>query len=119
MYIALTIIIIIASILLTLVVLVQNSKGGGLAAGFQSSNQYMGVRKTTDFLEKTTWGLILVIVVLSVFAVGINTGRSATERESIIKGQSLDLTRQIEEGTAVPNFGEVPQAVDPNEQPAE
>ena len=35
----------------------QNSKGGGLAAGFSSTNQIMGVRKTTDFLEKATWGL--------------------------------------------------------------
>lgn len=119
MYITLTIIIVIAAILLTLVVLVQNSKGGGLAAGFQSSNQYMGVRKTTDFLEKTTWGLISVIVVLSIFAVGINTGRSTSERQSAIQGQSVDITRQVQEGTAVPNFGEVPQAVDPNEQPAE
>ena len=55
MYILFTILIVIASILLTLLVLVQNSKGGGLASGFASSNQVLGVRKTTDFLEKATW----------------------------------------------------------------
>jgi len=58
-----SILIIIAAILLILVVLVQNSKGGGLAANFASSNQVMGVRKTTDFLEKATWSLAISMVV--------------------------------------------------------
>ena len=55
MYVFISILILIASILLILIVLIQNSKGGGLASGFSSSNQIMGVRKTTDFLEKATW----------------------------------------------------------------
>ena len=50
------ILIFIVCILLILVVLVQNSKGGGLAANFTGS-QVMGVRKTADFLEKATWTL--------------------------------------------------------------
>lgn len=62
----LTILIVIISILLILIVVIQNSKGGGLAAGFSSSNQVMGVRKTTDFLEKATWGLAGAVVVLCV-----------------------------------------------------
>ena len=37
--------------------LVQNSKGGGLAANFTSAGQSMGIRKTADFLEKSTWTL--------------------------------------------------------------
>ena len=68
MYSLLTILIVILAIILILIVLVQNSKGGGLAANFASSNQIMGVRKTTDFLEKTTWGLICAIVVCCVLA---------------------------------------------------
>ena len=48
---------IIVCCLLGLIVLVQNSKGGGLVAGMQSSNQFMGVRQTADFLEKSTWTL--------------------------------------------------------------
>jgi preprotein translocase subunit SecG len=120
MYTTLIVLIIIAAILLTLVVLVQNSKGGGLAAGFQSSNQFMGVRKTTDFIEKATWGLAIFMVVLSILAVGVRSSSSVpTGQESAIKGQSADISRQVQEGTAVPNFGEVPQAVDPNQQPAE
>lgn len=62
----LTILIVIAAILLCLIVFIQNSKGGGLSAEFSSSNQIMGVRKTTDVLEKTTWTLAASIVVLSV-----------------------------------------------------
>ena len=68
MYTLFTVLIIIASVLLGLIVLVQNSKGGGLVAGFQSSNQMLGVRKTTDFLEKATWVLAIAIVVLSIAA---------------------------------------------------
>jgi len=57
--------IVIAAIILILMVLVQKSKGAGLASGFASSNQIMGVRKTTDFVEKATWGLAGTIIVLS------------------------------------------------------
>ncbi len=68
MYIAISILIIIASLLLTLVVLIQNSKGGGLAANFASGNQTFGVRQTADFLEKATWVLAIVILALCVLA---------------------------------------------------
>ena len=67
-YITISIIIVIASILLTLVVLLQNSKGGGLAANFAAGNQTFGVRQTADFLEKLTWGLAIVVIVLCVVA---------------------------------------------------
>jgi len=60
----LTILIIIASLILILVVLVQNSKGGGLSSQFSSSNQVMGVKKTTELIEKITWGLVIAIFVL-------------------------------------------------------
>jgi preprotein translocase subunit SecG len=68
MYTAISILIVIASILLTIIVLIQNSKGGGLAANFASGNQTFGVRQTADFLEKTTWTLAVVIIVLCVLA---------------------------------------------------
>ena len=59
---------VIAAVLMCLIVLIQNSKGGGLASSFSSSNQIMGVRKTTDFLEKATWTLAATMVILSVLA---------------------------------------------------
>ncbi len=64
-YVLISVLILITCILLVLIVLVQNSKGGGLASNFSSSNQVMGVRKTTDFLEKSTWTLAIVLVVLT------------------------------------------------------
>jgi preprotein translocase subunit SecG len=77
MYTAISIIIIIVSILLTLVVLVQNSKGGGLAANFASGNQAFGVRQTADFLEKATWTLAAVLVALCILVTAfISTGKS-------------------------------------------
>jgi preprotein translocase subunit SecG len=68
MYTAVTVLIVIVCVLLILVVLVQNSKGGGLASGFAGSNQVMGVKKTSDFIEKLTWGLALSLVVLCLVA---------------------------------------------------
>ena len=66
MYTVISILIIIVSILLTIVVLVQNSKGGGLAANFASGNQTFGVRQTADFLEKATWTLAAVLIGLCI-----------------------------------------------------
>ena len=68
MYIVFVILVVLASILMCLIVLIQNSKGGGLASGFASSNQIMGVRKTTDFLEKATWSLAAFMVVVCIIA---------------------------------------------------
>ncbi len=57
----------ITAILLVLIVLAQNSKGGGLSSQFggSGSSQLMGVKRTTDLLEKITWGLAIVLVVLT------------------------------------------------------
>lgn len=66
MYIFLSILIIIAALLLIGVILIQKSKGGGLASDYSSGNQYLGYRKTTDFIEKATWGLAIFICVLSI-----------------------------------------------------
>lgn len=83
-YILVSVLIMITCILLSLVVLVQNSKGGGLASNFASSNQFMGVRKTADFLEKTTWTLAIILLVLSLFSIFViprNTQRVTTDTE--------------------------------------
>ena len=56
--------IIVVCILLGLIVLVQNSKGGGLSSTFGWGNQIMGVKKTADVLEKTTWILAAILVAL-------------------------------------------------------
>ncbi len=106
MYILLTILIVIAAVLLTLLVLVQNSKGGGLAAGFSSSNQVLGVRKTTDFLEKATWGLTAFIVVLSVFAASMHPySETGSGVKSEVQQQYQEKMQEVP-GAVVPGFGE-------------
>jgi preprotein translocase subunit SecG len=66
MYTLLIIFIVIAAVLMIGIVLIQESKGGGLASNFSSYNQIGGVRKTTDFIEKATWGLAIAMVLISV-----------------------------------------------------
>jgi preprotein translocase subunit SecG len=91
MYQVLIVIIVIAAILLTLVVLIQNSKGGGLAAGFASANQVLGVKQTTEKIEKFTWVLIGVVVVLSVFSSRIIMSDGNTATTSINTEQTATL----------------------------
>lgn len=101
--------IIIASILLVLLVLIQNSKGGGLAADFASGNQVMGAPKTADFLEKATWTLVTVIAVLSILAVGVHKSdvrEQQQEGQSAISNQVQDEAAEQEAATATPEFGE-------------
>lgn len=70
----LSILIIIAAILLILVVLIQNSKGGGLDSNLASQNQSFGAKKTTEIVEKVTWGLAATLIVLSIISTkSINT----------------------------------------------
>jgi len=79
MFTLIIVLVILASILMVGIVLIQESKGGGLASGFSASNQIMGVRKTTDFLEKATWGLAIAMVVLSVVSSAFVVKSSSVE----------------------------------------
>jgi preprotein translocase subunit SecG len=57
------------SFLLILVIMVQNPKGGGLSSSFGGDSQQLGgVKKTSDFLDKSTWvlaGILLILILLS------------------------------------------------------
>jgi preprotein translocase subunit SecG len=88
------ILIILACVILGLIILVQNPKGGGLAGnvgGF--SNQLMGVKQTTDVLEKGTWALAIVVGLLCIFS-------------AVFVPKSSNANRQI------------PEKVNPTSQPA-
>ena len=112
MYILLTILIVIAAVLLTLLVIVLNSKGGGLAAGFSSGNQVMGAPKTADFLEKASWTLMGVIIVLSIVAVGFNKSAAHTQQEgSAITEQAKEVVEQSQAAQAAPEFDEAAEPV--------
>ena len=79
------ILILLACIVLAFIVLIQNSKGGGLAANFAGSNQIMGVRKTADFLEKATWtlaGTVMALCLLVAFLTKQEFKRDMPAREN-------------------------------------
>ena len=97
----LSILILISAILLVLIVLVQNSKGGGLAAGFSSSNQVLGVRKTTDFLEKTTWTLAGILVFLCV----VITAFIPKAKEQTVNSDVIENVSPIPMRQSLPDFG--------------
>ena len=99
MYVFLSILILAVCIILILIVLVQNSKGGGLASSFSSSNQFMGVRKTADFLEKATWTLAGSLLLLCLLA-SITIPRGEAAKKSAIEEQ----VRNANDPSAVPNF---------------
>lgn len=86
MYVLISVLIVLVCVFLVLIVLVQNSKGGGLAANFASQNQMMGVRKTADFLEKATWTLALSLLVLC-FLASATIPRNKEGNRSVIEDQ--------------------------------
>jgi preprotein translocase subunit SecG len=94
-----SILIIIVAALLALVVLAQNPKGGGLAAGFTGAQQIGGVQRTADFLEKSTWTLAATLMVLCLV--------SSANRGSSAGGDPLDEKIQVETEQAAP-AGDLP-----------
>ena len=104
-----SVLVVLVSIFMILIVLVQNSKGGGLASNFASSNQVMGVRKTTDFLEKATWTLAALLLVLSL--VSVSTLKSNDAEQSNLD----EAVKTIAPAPAAPQF---PVSTTQPEQPA-
>ncbi len=101
-FVLLSVLIFITCILLVLIVLVQNAKGGGLASNFSSSNQVMGVRKTTDFLEKATWTLAIILLVLTLstsFVIPRGEMAAGPESEVIerVSRRDFDRTQVMDE----------------------
>lgn len=113
MYPLIIVLILLASVLMCGIVLIQESKGGGLASSFTSSNQIMGVRKTTDFLEKTTWALAIIMVVLSIVSASFVT--KGTVEELPI---NISAPAQSTDAENVPSFPAVGTST-PAETPAE
>ena len=105
------ILIIVACVVLSLIVLVQNPKGGGLAgniAGF--SNQFMGVKQTTDVLEKGTWIFAAVIGVLCLVSTFfIPGGQQVRDRiDNVANGPVQTQPKPNQQPQGNPNNGVVP-----------
>ena len=121
MYTLVVILILIVSVLLGLIILVQNSKGGGLVSNFGGANQMMGVRQTTDFLEKATWtlgGILVVLCLISSITLPKNSkeGTPKSEVETMIP--NLPSTEAPAATTTLPAASEAAPA-EATEAPAE
>lgn len=111
MYTFISVFILLVCLFLVLIVLVQNSKGGGLAANFSSSNQVMGVRKTADFLEKATWTLAGVLMFLSVISAAFIQKTNQESRPTVDLTESPIAPINVDE---LPNLGgDLPSAENP------
>ena len=77
--------------LLVLVIMVQNPKGGGLSSSFGGDSQQIGgVKKTTDFLDKSTWVLASLLLILSLLSnITLNNGDLNTESK-LLDSQTID-----------------------------
>ncbi len=83
----LLVLIVIAAILLIVIVIAQNPKGGGLAQGFQSGGQFMGVESTNKFLTNTTWGLVGFIALASILSASAYSSDNEQQDQTLIEAQ--------------------------------
>jgi preprotein translocase, secG subunit len=99
-------------------VIVQKSKGGGLASPFASTNNIMGVRKTTDVLEKATWwlfGIVAVLCIISTRFIGVGTSDASRTQQTLEENATKSSAP-----TALPNLGggaPAPTQQAPNAEP--
>jgi len=103
-------IIVIVSFLLVVVIMVQNPKGGGLASTFGGggTQQLGGVKQTTDFLDKSTWTLAIILIALIMLS-----NLTFDKGENRIESKALDSNELIEE--PVP-LEQLPLEIDPDTQ---
>ena len=99
MYPLFVILIVIAAILMIGIVLIQESKGGGLSSSFAGYNQVAGVRTTTDFIEKATWTLAAAMVVISIICAWV--APTASTDSSVMEGIENPVTNP----NNLPGFG--------------
>ena len=99
MYLFFSILIVIACVLLTCAVLIQKSKGAGLASSYSEGNQFMGYRKTTDFIEKATWSLAIFICIMSILSTWSLKPATA---QSAIKGAPAQTSAPAPAGQGAP-----------------
>ena len=89
------------SFLLVLVIMVQNPKGGGLASTFGGDSQQIGgVKKTTDFLDRSTWILASLLFLLILFSnITLNSGIDVNESELLNNSDDIVIEEILEESS--------------------
>ena len=99
----LIVLIVLAAILLIAVVLLQNGKDGGLATNFTSANQTLGVRQTATILEKATWWLVGILVVLCLMAPIVWHNSTGSKPKTTVVNQQQNANNAQQDGnTATP-----------------
>ncbi|MBE6178170.1 MAG: preprotein translocase subunit SecG [Alistipes sp.] len=94
------VLILIASVLVILAVLVQSPKSG-MAANFGASNQVMGVRETTNFLEKFTWTMAVVILLLSLVATTAMDGSHQEGQQAVAADQEALIEKSASQSAGI------------------
>lgn len=112
LYTLFVILIVIAAVLMIGIVLIQESKGGGLSTSFAQYNQIGGVRKTTDFIEKATWSLAAAMVVISVICAWV--APTAATDSSVME----NIENPVTNPNNLPGFGASQQKDAAAEKPA-
>ncbi|HET8810906.1 MAG TPA: preprotein translocase subunit SecG [Flavobacteriaceae bacterium] len=103
------VLILIVAFLLVVVIMVQNPKGGGLSSSFGGGGgqQLGGVQKTTDFLDKSTWALATILLVLILLSnLTIMEGNTVPESQ-VIGGDEVENT--VPETVPSPVQNELPE----------
>lgn len=113
MFLFISILIIVACVFLTLVVLIQNPKGGGIAANFIAPQQIMGAKRSTDVVEKTTWVLAVILISFSLLS---NFFRPSGESEVATPESRI---KENIENTAAPAAPQAPAPQAPAQQQAQ
>ena len=105
MYNIILFLIIFLSFLLVLVIMVQNPKGGGLASTFGGDSQQIGgVKKTTDFLDRSTWILASLLFLLILFSnITLNSGDEVNQSELLNNNDDIVIEEILEDDS-----GQVP-----------
>lgn len=112
---AITIIILIVCFLLVAIVLIQNPKGGGLSSTFgQAGNQLLGFQRSTDIVEKWTWGLLAALFILTL-STSAFMNRSATAPVQNTIAPQADPSRVVTPPTGA---GPAPTLTPVGEDPA-
>ena len=94
--------IILSSVILGLIILIQNPKGGGLSSSFGGiGNQLMGVKQTTDVLEKGTWLFAAIVAILCIVSPAFIPKKGAAVEKN--KEMMKDVNSKMPANTTPPN----------------
>lgn len=103
------VLIIIASVILGFIVLIQNPKGGGLSGTFGGvGNQLMGVKQTTDVLEKGTWIFAAIVGVLCMISPAFIPKEGSSNEKDLLKDVQTTPQQKAPAATTPANTTQMP-----------